>query len=143
SKQLVDDCHLNSVWETTFKASATTVSERPNRVFDAALSIHDELVSANDAIQGTWFAEGWGYDVDNGHFVNCHRDSRFGGDEPLGLYRHCWYSGLDWVAQYPDSKDLDDLDQENTGFREHVKKFKAALSAATCTGRNCHAAVTI
>src|SRR5207249_2968031 len=97
SKQLVDDCHLNSVWETTFKASATTVSERPNRVFDAALSIHDELVSANDAIQGTWFAEGWGYDVDNGHFVNCHRDSRFGGDEPLGLYRHCWYSGLDWV----------------------------------------------
>ncbi len=107
-KVLVEDCKLDPVFETMFKTT----------------------VMRNEIIDGTWFAEGWGAQQKNGHWVNCHRDNKFNSNPEFKLYRHCYFSGLDWVNQYPESTSTGDLAEP---FQSNVNKFIAALQAAGAT----------
>ena len=107
-KALVEDCKLHPVFETTFKTT----------------------VMRNEHIDGTWFAEGWGAQQKNGHWVNCHRDNKYSGNPEFKLRRDCDFSGLDWVNRYPDSKSTNDLEPS---FRDKVNKFIAALQTAGAT----------
>jgi len=125
-KQIIDDCHLpslnsqGSVWQTTFKATAASYF---------APSVGDPAVApdTNDFIDGTWLSEGWSGGMEGGHHINCHRDKNDDRDVPFKLERACYFSGLDWVNRYPESKSTDKLEQP---FRDNVNKFIAALQAA-------------
>jgi tetratricopeptide (TPR) repeat protein len=67
SKQMIDDCHVEPVYET--KIRKTTVSA--------------------DTISGELFWDWWVFDLKDGHRVNCHPDDRFSKWQAFSLKRAC------------------------------------------------------
>jgi len=56
TKKMIDDCHLDAVFQTKFKA---------------------EVSADGNTISGTNFRDGWSFDIQNGRYVNCQRSSRY------------------------------------------------------------------
>jgi hypothetical protein len=65
-ERLIKDCGVSAVWVTRFRA---------------------EVSSDGSMITGQRFAEGWGYDIQDGKFVNCHLDSKYDGWKDFTLTR--------------------------------------------------------